>query len=61
MSAHHLFVDDLQDHTARVALLDHRLGLEDVVCPLACIDDVPVAEPQAKVERRAMDHDLAPI
>jgi len=45
-----LFVDDLQDDRARVALLNHELGLKDVMCPLGDVDDVAVRQANAEVE-----------
>ena len=51
-----LFVDDLQHDATRVAILQHRLRLKDVVRPLARVDDVAVAKPEPEVKSLAPYH-----
>jgi hypothetical protein len=51
-----LFVDDLQDDAAGVALRYHALSHEDVMSPLARVDDTAVAKPEPEVKCLTASH-----
>lgn len=55
-----LFVDDLQDDAAGVLLRYHALRHEDVMCPLARVDNVAVAEPEPEMKSPPGGHGSCP-
>ena len=53
-------VDDLKDDAPRVAILQQRLGLEDIVSPLTRVYYVAVGQTNAEVENLTSDHVSSP-